>query len=305
MYQFSQILQSYKYDLFSKANVIGVGIGYKFHKYRNTRALSIVNLVSQKKPLEFLNSKDLIPTTLGGVSTDVWEVGPINAFITRKGYQRPAQPGSSIGHLNSPGSGTFGAVLKGSTDGKRFILSNNHILANLTNGQDNRSKISDPILQPGRLDGGTRSDRIGLLKTYVPLNYGNGQEKPQFVDAALGEPDRPELITNNIIGIGKPIGLGEPSLGQWVLKSGMASGLTSGEVIALRVMLSINYGEQLNVNVVFDDQILATTGAVPGDSGSLLLSSDKKALGMLVGGGGGIDVYNRLSNVLKELERRF
>lgn len=305
MFQYSRILQSYKYDLIHKANVIGVGIGYKYHKNRNTRAISIINLVSQKQPLEFLEPQDRIPSTLGGVSTDVWDIGPIESFISRKGFQRPAQPGSSIGHIQSPGSGTFGAVIKSPSNGKRFILSNNHILANLTNGRDNRGKILDPILQPGRLDGGTNRDRIGLLKAYVPLNYGNNQERPQFVDAAIAEPDLPELIGNNIIGIGKPAGLAEPSLGQWVIKSGMASGLTSGEVIALRVMLSINYGEQLDVNVVFDDQILATTGAVPGDSGSLLLSSDKNALGLLVGGGGGIDVYNRLTNVLTELERRF
>ena len=69
-----------------------------------------------------------------------------------------------------------------------YILSNNHILANVTNGNDGRAEIGDPILQPGSYDGGTENDIIGRLHKFVPINT-EGQQPScpiaQFVEKLL------------------------------------------------------------------------------------------------------------------------
>lgn len=298
---FERIFETYKYDLFKKKNVIGVGIGYKFKLNQRTDRLGIITLVAKKIPKALLASRDCVPSNIKGLITDVWETGPISNYQVRQGVLRPAQPGCSISHYQSPGTGTFGAVVK-DIKGQSMILSNNHILANLTNGADKRSKVGDPIVQPGILDGGTEKERIAFLKKYIPLNYGNSETNPQLVDVALAQPDKPNLINKKVLNIGLIKGSSEPRLGQSVFKSGRSSGLTVGEVIAKKVLLAINYGEQLNVNVIFDDQFLATTSALPGDSGSLLISTEeKKAVGLLLGGGSGIDVYNKITTIMNIL----
>ncbi len=82
---------------------------------------------------------------------------------------RPAQPGMSIGHHKIT-AGTFGAVVKDKRSGKPLILSNNHVLANISNGSDGKAKKGDIILQPGSYDGGKEdNDAIGYLERFVPI----------------------------------------------------------------------------------------------------------------------------------------
>ena len=74
---------------------------------------------------------------------------------------RPAQPGCSVG-FRFPGdafvmAGTFGALVRKGT--ARYILSNNHVLANAHAGP-----VGAPILQPRPYDGGVNPrDRIAVL----------------------------------------------------------------------------------------------------------------------------------------------
>lgn len=72
----------YKYEkrLIKLANVVGIGVGFKFTRGQRTEILSVVANVSEKKPLSELAEQDVVPTELDGVVTDVQEVGHIKAF---------------------------------------------------------------------------------------------------------------------------------------------------------------------------------------------------------------------------------
>jgi hypothetical protein len=75
-------------------------------------------------------------------------------------------PGVSIGHYQVT-AGTFGALVTDRATGERFILSNNHVLAN-----SNDSQLGDAILQPGAIDGGLNpGDVVAHLHRVVKLRY--------------------------------------------------------------------------------------------------------------------------------------
>jgi len=66
--------------LLKKANVVGLGVGYKERCGRKTDQLSLVVLVKQKVPRSQLRPEDAIPPEIEGVPTDVQEVGEIWAL---------------------------------------------------------------------------------------------------------------------------------------------------------------------------------------------------------------------------------
>jgi len=129
-------------------NVRGVGVGYKRVGSVSTGEPAIIVFVEKKVPLTKLSRGYRVPPKLYGLDTDVVEIGRVRLLEERKNKMRPAVPGSSIGHYKIS-AGTFGAVVKDKKSGDKLILSNNHILANGSNGVDGRAKPGDPILQPG------------------------------------------------------------------------------------------------------------------------------------------------------------
>ncbi len=93
------------------------------------------------------------------METDVIEIGRVR-LMERAVKMRPALPGSSIGHYKIS-AGTFGVVVRDKNSGEKLILSNNHILANGSNGSDGRASVGDAILQPGPYDGGKQVTNSG------------------------------------------------------------------------------------------------------------------------------------------------
>jgi hypothetical protein len=67
-------------DLMRKANVVGVGIGFRKYGGEVTDELSIVVSVTHKAPGWALNPEDRIPSELDGVPVDVQAVGKLQAF---------------------------------------------------------------------------------------------------------------------------------------------------------------------------------------------------------------------------------
>src|SRR5207245_10855161 len=100
---------------------------------------------------------------------------PIPPIYRRKAP--PAMGGLSHGHYALTAE-TLACLVKDA--GETFILSNNHVLAN-----ENRCAEGDPILQPGRFDGGkTDRDVIGRLDTFVAVDPAG----TNLVDGALAKP---------------------------------------------------------------------------------------------------------------------
>jgi hypothetical protein len=220
---------------------------------------------------------------------------------------RPLRAGTSVGHHRIT-AGTLGAFAEGADGKGRFILSNNHVLAD-----ENRGKRGDAILQPGSADGGLAADRVARLERFVRLVKG----RPNLADAALAAlDDGMETAGNAWRGLGRLAGVrsGLPLLGQEVAKLGRTTGVTRGRVTAIELdglVVGFDGG-----NLVFDDQLeieSAGSGAFSGggDSGSLILDAERFAVGLLFAGSGtggangrGLTFANPIETVLAALRAR-
>ncbi len=323
-------------DLAGFDNVVGVGRGYKLVRGESTGQPAAVVLVRRKYARGDLRRAAIVPRRIGGMVSDVIEVGDIRLLGTeRTGTQRPARPGVSIGHYKVS-AGTFGAVVRDRATGEALILSNNHVLANLTNGADDRAAVGDPILQPGLYDGGNKDSAvIGNLRRFVPiqrqsiapvcrfarlfesmLNRAIAVVRPQYrvqvmrenelsnmVDCAVATPVAPDAVAGDILEVGTIAGIKEATPAMTVKKSGRSSGLTASFVLATNVTLKVglNYSEY----GVFADQILAGPMSMPGDSGSLVLSDDNYAVGLLFAGSEQATMFTPIGRVLDALNVSF
>lgn len=317
-------------------NVVGVGRGYKLVRGEVTGQPATVVLVRKKYPRGDLRRAAIVPKRIGDTVSDVIEVGDIRLLgAERTGTQRPARPGISIGHYKVS-AGTFGAVVRDRSTGEALILSNNHVLANLTNGADDRAAVGDPILQPGLYDGGDRDSAvIGHLRRFVPiqrqavapicriarlfetlLNGAIGAVRPQYrvqvwrendrpnaVDCAVAAPVAPEAVADDILEVGTVAGIKEAAPAMTVKKSGRSSGLTSSFVLATDVTLKV--GVSYSEYGIFVDQILAGPMSMPGDSGSLVLTDDNFAVGLLFAGSDQATMFTPIGRVLDALNVTF
>lgn len=325
-----KVLKRNSVQLLDLPNVVGVGKGWKMSRGETQQDPSVVVLVSKKLPPQELPRSAMVPKSLGTYATDVIEVGEIR-LLNRTDYLRPAPPGVSIGHYQIS-AGTFGAVVRDRSSGELLILSNNHVLANSSDGHDGKSKIGDEIYQPGPYDGGTKEQLIGYLHRFIPLSREYGASdcpqaasfeklgnrfihalRPNYrmilqklspqgnlVDAALAKPLKPDLVTPLIMEIGPVKGIREPQIGMKLIKSGRSSGLNSANVKVISTLMKVALSSQ--ESVMFDDQILTGPMASPGDSGSLVLDEQHNAVGLLFAGSDSASVVNKIQNVMELLD---
>ena len=275
-------------DLLAKSNVVGLGIGYKEVGGKETTDLCIHVYVEKKLPKAELVPEALVPETVQGLPTDVIEVGVIEAQ-TYTACVRPARPGYSIGHYRIT-AGTFGCLVRGCGCGQTYILSNNHVLAN-----SNQARIGDAILQPGPYDHAQCQPRvIARLAAFIPINFGKGHYN--LVDAALARPLSNQLIIPYFPNGTLPSGTKAARLGMNVFKFGRTTQFTRGRVRGIDVVVRVRYGG--GRVAYFRNQILTTNMSRGGDSGSLLLSADGYAVGLLFAGSSRVTVHNNIHNVL-------
>lgn len=325
------IKEKYQKELMSKANVVGVGVGYRQQGGIYTDEVALVVFVRTKLPMQQLAYEDVVPSQLDGYGVDVLEVGDVRPFNDRTIVWRPAPGGVSIGHYLIT-AGTFGSVVRDRNTHELLILSNNHVLAN-----SNYGDVGDSILQPGPYDGGsTMYHVIAHLARFVPIEFsitlptcnlskayvavGNfiarllgsshrfdvikQQEVVNYVDAAVAYPTDDDIVSDEILEIGTVLGAIPAELGMSVHKSGRTTGYTSGFITALHADIAVNYGE--GRTAMFSDQILTGPISMPGDSGSLLVAKDEPyAVGLLFAGSDDITVYNPIQYVISALEIYF
>lgn len=304
-------------ELLALPNVVGVGIGLKEVGGVQTQDKAIIVLVKKKLPLDQLPQEQQVQPSINGLKTDIIEVGEFQAQseealleseqlfdfifdVQRTSRIRPAVPGVSIGHY-SVSAGTFGAVVYDKSTGEPFILSNNHILANSSNGRDGRAKIGDSIYQPGPVDGGTSSNNLlAKLVRYYTLDESPGENE---VDCALARPIKKEDIAPEILEIGAVAGVTEPVVGMTVKKSGRTTGLTEGQIRAINVTTEVNYGQGRILRFV--NQIFTSKLSEGGDSGSLVLDENNQAVGLLFAGSDEGTLLNPIEKVLQVLKVQF
>lgn len=318
-----EVKRLYTKNLMKRKNVVACGIGFKESEGTVTEEPCVVVSVTHKVPQAQLTPEDLVPKVLDSIKTDVQEVGYFRAWQPGpKDRHRPAIPGISCGHVDVT-AGTFGCLVR--RGGDLFILSNNHVLANV-----NRGSRGDAILQPARYDGGTPNDQIATLEEWIPLATGvqesncpwatsaaalmnalagvlqsssrvmalQEQAPENRVDCAIARPLSPDLIRPDILGIGAPRGVRVGKLGMNVQKSGRTTGYTTGQITQVGVTVQVDYQGQM---LTFVDQFMATGMSSGGDSGSAVLDMDRYVIGLLFAGSDLATLINPIQEVTSAL----
>ncbi|MFZ5597767.1 MAG: hypothetical protein ACOY31_12235 [Bacillota bacterium] len=309
---FLKAIDRHKFSFLSQPGVVSIGVGYKFRRNYCTGVPSLTIGVSKKLPPGKVPRDQLIPDRIDHLPTDVVEVGRIrflgfalpwfgdapddNADF-RKQRVRPARPGVSIGHYRTT-AGTFGAVVSGKFPGGLGILSNNHILANGTDGRDGLARVGDPVLQPAPYDDGGAGDVIARLYAFtksVPEGR-SGKGPINRYDAAIAVPISPDLVDSAVVGIGPVCATGRAYPGLPVLKSGRTSGVTGGSIFSVRNTIRVD-GDN-NRTYIYGDQIGFSAKSEGGDSGSLVVDRNGRAVGLLFAGSEHYTYANPIDGVL-------
>jgi len=316
---------AYEASLFVRANVVGVAVGRKVIRGRETDEPCVVVYVERKRPEAELRPGEIVPRVVDGMPTDVVETGRFRALafaanesVGRTGRIRPAPGGVSLAHFRVS-AGTLGVLVRHRDTGP-MILSNNHVLAN-----SNDARRGDPILQPGPADGGTQADAIARLAESVPIAFlsrnvrssgrrsrgiltafleGLGMKSRQaprdanLVDAAIAEPFSPDLVVPEILDIGRARGHVEAEIDARVRKSGRTTGLTTGRVTGIDAVVQVDYGGR---SALFREQIVSDIPSRGGDSGSLVVDDDRRGVGLLFAGSPVTTLLNPIAAVLEAL----
>jgi hypothetical protein len=305
-------------------NVVGVGIDEKYTDDAPTGIRCLKFLVKTKFPESQMSANDLLPREYNGLPTDVEEVGLLVPYAKAKTARpkakskapaaaadgvgmpdpkqkfRPAQPGCSVG-FRFPNdqfvmAGTFGLLVQ---DGQgRYILSNNHVLAN-----ENALPVGSAIFQPGLLDqGNPDTDQVAELARFVTLSA----QTMNKVDAAVARLLGPNLAIPDILFIGPPKGVVAAAEDMVVHKFGRTTSYRVGRVSSIDFDVKIPYdigmvkfASQIAIRGVngqrFSDQ---------GDSGSAILDRDTgNVVGLLFGGrtDGTLTFANHIEDVFQAL----
>ena len=317
-----EVISSKQNDLMRLPNVQGFGIANKITEGEDTEELGITVFVSQKLPKELLHKEDVVPVTIGNHVTDVIDThGEIMALpelaappiVTRPALStlpaftersedvtiellreriRPVEGGYSVGHYQIT-AGTYATAVRDATPFpgiplRYYVLSNNHVLAN-----SNDARIGDPILQPGPFDGGVVArDTIARLSRWVTIQF--APNTINYVDAAVAQGEF-HVLDREIYWIGYVRGAIAPAVGMLVQKTGRTTNHTTGRITAINATVNVNYGGGKVARFV--NQIVTSNMSAGGDSGSLLLDLENRAVGLLFAGSSALTIHNDIRYV--------
>ena len=271
-------------------NVIGLAVGRKLTAGRSG-GLCLVVFVKRKLAPERLATRYLVPFALDAspigirdaVPIDVRKVGPARAEALISA-DRPAQPGYSVGNRVG-GSGTIGCVVRDRATSDQLGLTCAHVLAPVPT-----SAPGDPVLVPSLAEARAHQvlarARLGVVDRILPPGFGDSSV-PTNLDVATFRPNDPTTLDASVAIVGKrPSGiLANPSIGAAVRKVGASSELTTGEVRFVHMTFWLAYptpgGDEVTAG--FRDVIGVSHFSDPGDSGSLVMNDERKAVGIVLG----------------------
>lgn len=220
----------------------------------------------------------------------------IPTTISRTSYSRPVYGGMSIGHHDIT-AGTAGTVVYDAITNDRYILSNNHVLANSSMIGEVNAIVGDQICSPGPADTGNMCQYgIGGLNRFVPFN----RNELNFVDCAIMKPSIDTDISDSILDVGVTNGWESATEGMMVKKSGRTSGYTENTVIDTNATMEVDYNGTI---LRFGNCIVTGMCGIGGDSGAVLLNrSNNNAVGLLFAGSDTITIFNKIEYVLDALQ---
>ncbi|MFN0110570.1 MAG: DNA/RNA non-specific endonuclease [Blastocatellia bacterium] len=275
MEQLKQFVRTRGEDFLKDKNISSVGIGYKEKDGKRSKEISIQFTVEKKASTDILESLDTreIPKsfTIGGVEvpTDVLERTYRLGFkvVTeaetspRKTRIDPIKPGVSVAN-KKVSAGTIGCIVYDKTNGTPYILSNWHVLNGPT------GQIGDEIVQPGPFDdNNTAPNQLGKL---IRSHLGAAG------DCAIATIEDRQFNAEILDLAVKVEEIGEPELGDKVIKSGRTTSVTHGIVSRIHTMTRIDYGGSVGERAIGGFEIEVDPANPPangevsmgGDSGS-------------------------------------
>jgi len=301
----TKVPEDVKKKLLEYAFVTAVGTGKGRGERHENDEKAVVAFVTEKKPESELDDSDVLPKEIDGWKVDVQPIGElgIEAFepqtpqdtgeINTTEKHRPAPQGVSISHPDVT-AGTQGFVAwqkvekHGYTYAEPRVVTNNHVAAN-----ENDAEPGDNILQPGRFDGGnnTDKDRIGELEDFVEITDNDNK-----VDLAWYSVDG-RKVNSYIPSIGVPTETAEVTEGDEVKKFGRTTGLEKAKVLSTDARVRVNYSSGVKE---FEDQVIAESFSAGGDSGSAVVDSQGRLVGLLFAGSSRVTVFNKINHVLNK-----
>jgi hypothetical protein len=270
-------------------NVIGLGVGYKLTAGRRGD-LALVVFVKRKLAPERVSERRLVPPELdgspigirGSIPVDVRKVGPGRAEALVSAT-RPAHPGYSVGNRVG-GSGTIGCVVEDRAISTRLGLTCAHVLAPVPTAKPG-DRVLVPSLAEARVNKAPRAS-LGVVDRILPPGFADS-DVPTNLDLATFRPSDPATLDPTIAILAtRPSGiLSDPVVDMPVQKVGASSELTTGEVRFVNMVFPLAYPTSAGDEVTagFQGVIGISHFSDPGDSGSLVMSNDGKAVGILLG----------------------
>jgi endonuclease G len=271
-----QVAEEYLRD----PNITSVGVGYKVKDGRQTNALALQFTVGTKFAPEALEAAPTRPIpekiTANGITfdTDVlerdFEPHPVAVAIETKSDRKrrddPMAPGVSIANVHVT-AGTLGCLVRENGSGQTRVLSNWHVL----HGPE--GEVGDTIVQPGPYDDNrVVANACGrLVRSFLGLAG----------DCAIASIAGRRAI-ETILELDVPVRrIGDPELGDRVVKSGRTTAVTYGRVTRIHTITSLDY-ESAGTHQIGgfeigpDDDHRAANGEISmgGDSGSAWLATD-------------------------------
>ncbi|HEU4444593.1 MAG TPA: DNA/RNA non-specific endonuclease [Nitrososphaeraceae archaeon] len=259
-------------------NISSVGIGYKKKDGKPTREIALQFTVNQKSKPEELERLGTVPIpesiSIAGqkIPTDVIQRKYTTEYrlvaevqtSDRKKRKDPIYPGISIANVNVS-AGSIGCIVYDRDFGTPYVLSNWHVL------HGPKGTIGDDIAQPGPFDDNrAHLNRMGKL---VRSHIGHAG------DCAIATIDG-RGINSTIVDLHTIVAtIGEPELGDKVVKSGRTTGVTHGIVSRVHTIAKLDYGGSVGeqeigcFEIELDPNNPPANGEVSmgGDSGSVWL----------------------------------
>lgn len=210
-----------------REDVTGVDIGFRYKDDKRTDQIAVRVHVKEKMPESGLEAAEVLPEMVEGVPLDVIQASyhphsalasePVAELVDRTARLDRIQPGVSISHRNVT-AGTFGALVYDRRTGRPCILSNWHILVGSASAIP-----GDPIVQPGRMDGG-RSPRDTVARLERMILDQDGDAAIAVLNGAR-EVRSEQLDTDVVLHQAR-----QPRVGEILEKSGRTTNVTRGKV---------------------------------------------------------------------------
>lgn len=272
-------------------NVVGVGIARKRSKGRDG-AVGITLYVRDKiapAQLKQWPASYRLPKSIYGVPIDVMEAGAPEFLDAGGEPVRPANPGAMI-TVHQPNGmdqfGTFGALVEDDA-GRRYVLSNNHVLANF-----DRNPLGTRVFQP------EYPFRFARLSVTVPISA----TFPNDTDCALARLDSAADARGRMPAPPGPLSGAQPGRvknGTRVAKRGAVTGTTRGTVHSAALAVDLGGFKFENLIQIEDDD---DAFCDHGDSGALVLNRATRApVALLMGRMGTFNFACSLDRVLARL----